>query len=278
MEEETKQSIGKLIEELTENSIEQTGSIEQKNEQPNTESIGSEVFIHITEIGKCGRKLQYTYLSNTTDFKIEKAPQHIRGLIGTTAHSAIEQLLTKGKVEDGSLKGLLKEHSDGIPETVFLEARDKATQHIVKARMWLDDTPMDFSKGILEKRFYFVYKGYTFSGQLDYFDDLKQVDWKTGKKKVSSDYITQLAGYEWLLSNNGLGSDRDWYLVFFGDEKPVSVKISGSDKEKGRRLFMENLDKTVEMLDKVKAGEILPCQSENMLCVYCAYRGSCNGI
>ncbi len=231
--------------------------------------------IHITEIGDCPRRFQYMLQDHV------KAPTHITSLRGTITHSAIRQMIQHGRVIDYSREVLLQDKLKEADDKLFKIALELAYPYISRAKSWLDDNDVLDEIVISEERINCEHVNFIITGQLDCYTSKAIVDFKTGKRYLTADHKRQLAGYQWLLDHKEKRpvnvKDRDWYIVFLGNDDPEEVQLTDKDKAYGRKSFNEQLKETITSRKLMMDGCMTECRL-GIKCAFCHSRNICIGL
>ena len=79
-----------------------------------------------------------------------------------------------------------------------------------------------------------------------------------------------------MLKETGRANIQNATLVFLGNDKPKEVDISDLISE-GYHDFMEKFDLTIDIIKNCEK-KFKPACEIGFHCVFCGYRGACNGI
>jgi len=232
--------------------------------------------VHITSLSGCPRRLELESRSNEMS-NLFFAPIHIVPLRGIILHSALEQLIRHG---DYTLtkEELLKERMYEVPDRTFNIALKHSKQLLENARTWFETTNFDIKKLSPEVRITRKFNEITVTGQIDAHSDDTIIDFKQSKQVMRKSFLSQLAGYSWLLDEN---KEYNRYLIFFGGNEPTEVKLTTSHIKTGDELFRTNLLTTYKLINEINSNNqsqfVTKCKT-TMLCAYCEFRSICDGV
>jgi len=235
--------------------------------------------IHITELSGCKRKWEYSILN------YPKSIPHVTPLRGTILHSVLEQIIRYNRYNLDK-EEVLKDISDEVPDKLYETALNQSKDLIDRAQQWVSETTLNIDKVKSETKITRRYRGIAVTGQIDLYNRNLIIDFKSSKKVMRKSFLTQLAGYSWLLSEDRRKKKRERYLVFFGGGDDVTeVKLTESQIEQGDNLFRDNLVNATsiakELIDtysnKSEHDKFITECKVSQLCAYCPYRGICTG-
>jgi len=243
------------------------------------------VEVHITELSGCKRKWEYALLN------YPRSPPHIVSLKGTILHSVLEQLIrhnhfTLEKEE------VLKEKTNEVDDSLYRIAVEKSRDLIDRAQHWVENTGLNLNGAKAEVRISRKCNDFILTGQIDLHTEDALIDFKSCRRILRSNFLAQLGGYSFLLDEKDRRRER--YLIFFGGREVEEVKLTGSQMEKGDRLFRDSLfdaeliikelsqtynsDNLNKFNKVVKPNKFITECKVSQLCAYCPYRGICSGI
>lgn len=231
--------------------------------------------IHITSVGDCPKKFQ---------FELQGAPKsrpHALGIKGTINHSLMEQMLRFGDIKYRDKDSILGKKTEGVDDNLFKTCYAQCETLIPNLKGWITNNNLvnfDASPE-MERRLTLRYKNFLITGQIDYYDNEKIIDFKSGRRLLQS-HKMQLAGYHWLLEQIEGNHDRECYIILFGKDSPQERLIEKKEIATLKSRFKDMLDSEIQYRAKLLNGEKVHCKptSELIKCSFCDYRGICTGI
>jgi len=224
--------------------------------------------IHVTGVGGCTRSF---YLS----LKNQGMKAHAFTARGTLTHRAIESALTGQKFE--AYAHLSDDDKAVITKDMYDKLIPEVYELVKRAKDWLNASAINPSDFTVETEFHYHIKdGYILTGTPDAFTDKTIYDFKTGQRYLRA-HLMQLAAYSHMLHKKD-GLKRDAVLVYLGGDKVSEKYISKDELDKAYAEFEETLDKEIEARKAIfTLGSKGDCEV-TFKCVFCPYRGICDGV
>jgi len=220
--------------------------------------------IWVTELESCPRQRQYRLQGE------ESLGSHFVQVRGSVSHQIIEQII-KGETIDPDFSQM--------PEAK-LQILEEVDVPIKNLREWLETTDIDLSEAESEVSLETPLRdGYVLVGKIDLLTPEYIIDFKSGSKRNTKEYRTQLVAYNEMMKKYD-GVERELRDVFLGGEKAIELnpwERSKSTLNSDTARFERLVDARIKHTEHILKGETVPCEL-SFTCAFCRYRHICRGL
>jgi len=220
--------------------------------------------IHVTDVGKCLRALQYRLLG------FEEARQHAFLLKGELIHKLLEMVQNK-EVTLPDIPSKANLDYDKY-RTMIIECFRNLYDWVLYTKILreFEGIEVEFERPIIGNVF-------VLCGKADLVTKNWIVDFKTSYPPIKRTlkYRMQLSAYRY-----GLNAQHKRCMnVFLRGDTPTEIRYTEDELKDGFRIFLKKLEDTVLALTSVISDPNvwLPCKI-SFDCVFCEYRHICVGL
>lgn len=223
----------------------------------------------VSDIKSCPRRFWHRV------HKTKKQPMHISNVEGLVLHRVATSIV---KHEEPQME-------IGMDEVKKLDDRSELLKkfqidllpHVTALQSWVQNTEVNLLNPEYNVAVEAVYDGsFIYRGKIDLLTSEYIIDFKKGSYRSNSVPSIQLVSYNELKTANG-EQPRKLLNVYLGGAKPTEMVTEGAKLEKHRTTLYEFLDMWKYLIPEVLLGKKPQCMID-FSCVFCEYRGLCDGF